>query len=194
MFRLKPLSLYDRSLTDETGNVAPPREMTQQDRLDRQAIRRIGSILHRVYPITDNAGRVIQYVAKPLKVELRRRDLAQILVGASLLSVPVGFTEEAWTLGAQLPTLNVAVLALVSIIFIGLYAYFTFYRDLFREYRFEYLKRVIAIYTVSLLVVAFFLSVIQVAPWAADPAVAIKRVVIVAFPASMSAALSDSIS
>lgn len=168
--------------------------MTQQERLDRQAIRRIGSILHRVYPITDNAGRVIQYVAKPLKVELRRRDLAQILVGASLLSVPVGFTQEAWMLGTQLPTLNVVVLALVSIAFIGLYAYFTFYRDLFREYRFEYFKRVIAIYAISMSVVALFLTIIEVAPWATDPVVALKRVVIVGFPASMSAALSDSIS
>ena len=168
--------------------------MSEGTETERQTIRRIGAILHKVYPIKDRAGRVIQYVAKPLKVELRRRDLAQILVGASILAIPVGFTEEVWTLGADLPILNVAGLALISIAFIALYVYFTFYRDLFNQYRFEYVKRVLAIYLLTLAVVASLLTIILVAPWGTESVVAIKRVVIVAFPASMSAALSDSIS
>ncbi len=161
---------------------------------ERFSIRRVGAILHKVYPIKDSAGRVIQYIAKPLKVELRRRDLTQILVGASVLAIPVGFTEEVWTLGSELPVTNVVGLSIISLAFIALYVYFTFYRDLFAQFRFEYVKRVLAIYFLTLVVVASLLTIIQGAPWAAEPTVAIKRVVIVAFPASMSAALSDSIS
>jgi uncharacterized membrane protein len=168
--------------------------MSEEIKTDRYSIRRVGAILHKVYPIRDSAGKLIQYVAKPLKVELRRRDLAQILVGASILAIPVGFTQEVWTLGAELPLWNVVALALISVIFIALYVYFTFYRDLFQQYRFEYVKRVVAIYVLTLALVASLLTIIQVAPWGAEPAVAIKRVVIVAFPASMSAALSGSIS
>ncbi len=168
--------------------------MSDETKTDRYSIRRVGAILHKVYPIQDAAGKVIQYVAKPLKVELRRRDLAQILVGTSILAIPVGFAEEVWALGSELPIWNVVLLALVSLVFIALYVYFSFYRDLFHQYRFEYVKRVTAIYLLTLAVVASLLTIIQVAPWGTEPVVALKRVVIVAFPASMSAALSDSIS
>lgn len=150
--------------------------------------------MHKIYPVKDSAGKVIQYIAKPLKVELRRRDIAQILVGASVLAIPVGFTEEVWNLGTELPIWNVAILALISIVFVALYVYFTFYRDLFHQFRFEYVKRVIAIYLLSLAVVAILLTVVRVAAWSADSAVALKRVIIVAFPATMSAAVSDAIS
>lgn len=158
------------------------------------SIRRIGALLHKVIPIKDGAGRIIQYVTKPLMVELRRRDLAQILAGAAILSVPVGFTEETWRLGEQLSSVKVALLALISLLFIAFYVYFTFYRDMFHLYRFEYVKRVIAIYMISLFVVALLLTLIGVAPWGSDSVLALKRVIIVGLPASMSAALSDSIS
>lgn len=157
------------------------------------SIRRIGSLLHKVIPIVDGAGKVVQFVARPLMVELRRRDIMQILVGASLLSIPVGFTEEVWGLGQRLPLANVALLGVASIGFVALFVYYNFYRELFREYWFEFVKRVMAIYLLSLVVVAALLSVIQVAPWGVDNLLAAKRVVIVAFPASMSAALSDAI-
>jgi uncharacterized membrane protein len=160
---------------------------------DRYTIRRIGNILHKIYPVKDNAGKVIHYLAKPLKVELRHRDLAQILVGASVLAIPVGFTEEVWTLGAKLPIWNVVVLALISIVFIALYVYFTFYRDLFHQFRSEYVKRVISIYLLSLMVVAVLMTILQIAEWN-DSTVAIKRIVIIAFPASMGAAVSNAIS
>lgn len=156
------------------------------------SIRRVGNLLHRIVPVKDNAGKVIQYLAKPLMVELRPRDLAQILAGAALLSVPVGFTEEAWRLGEQLSTPRVMLFGLVSMLLIALYVYFTFYRDLFAQFKFEYVKRVVAIYAISLLVVAGLLTLIGVAPWANDGLLAVKRVIIVALPASMSAALSDS--
>lgn len=157
------------------------------------SVRRIGSLLHKVTPIVDSAGKVVQLMAKPLMVELRRRDIMQILVGASLLSVPIAFTAEVWQLGEQLPALNVAILGVTSIAFVAAFVYSNFYRELLRPYLPEFIKRVLAIYLLSGLVVAALLTVIQVAPWQTDLALALKRVVLVTFPASMSAALSDAL-
>jgi len=167
--------------------------MTDEHRKENFTIQRIGRLLHKITPIVDSAGRVIQYVTNPLMVELRRRDIMQIIVGAAILAIPIGFTEEAWKLGERLPNLNIAILAIISVLFIAAFVYYNFYRDLFQQYWFEYVKRVLAIYILSLLVVGILLTLIEVAPWNTNFIVALKRVVIVAFPASMSAAVSDSI-
>jgi len=58
---------------------------------------------------------------------------------------------------------------------------------------FEYYKRVAAIYLFSLLVVSLILTIIQKCPWGTDNLLALKRIFIVAFPASMSAAVSDAL-
>lgn len=162
---------------------------------DKRAIRilRVAGRLHRIVPILDAAGRVIHYAVSPLKVELRRRDLMQIFVGSAVLAVPVAFTEETWQLGATLPMRNVMFLAAISVLFISAFVYFNFYRELLREHLFSYVKRVAAIYLLSLFVVGTLLSIIQMAPWQQDFILALKRTVIVGFPAAMSASVSDAI-
>jgi len=154
-------------------------------------LRKIGGYLHRVVPIADATGKVLSYALKPVMVEFRLRDLMQILVGASILAVPVAFTEETWNLGAELPLPNVLFLSGLSLLFIGLFIYFNFYRYMFRDHAGEYVKRVLSIYIFSLLVVGVLLTIIQRCPWGTDNMVALKRILIVAFPASMSASLSD---
>lgn len=156
-------------------------------------ILRVAGRLHRVVPVLDTAGKVIQYAVSPLKVELRKRDLMQILVGAGLLAIPVAFTEETWQLGRTLPAANVILLGVISLTFIAVYVYFNFYRDLFQGQALNYVKRVLAVYLISLVVVAVLLSLIEQAPWQQDFLLALKRVIIVGFPASMSAAVSDAI-
>lgn len=156
-------------------------------------IKRIGGYLHRVVPIMDETGKVVQHVLKPLMVEFRPRDLMQVIVGASILAVPVAFTEETWKLGAELELGNVLLLSGMSILFIALYVYFNFYKFHLRSHVLEYAKRVFSIYFFSLLVVALLLTIIERCPWGTDSLVAIKRILIVAFPASMSAAISDTL-
>lgn len=156
-------------------------------------IERIGGYLHRVVPIVDSAGKVLDYALKPLMVEFRPRDLMQIIVGASILAVPVAFTEETWRLGETLPFRNVLILSALSLLFIALFVYFNFYRFAFKGHAFEYVKRVLAIYLFALVVVGSLLTIIQRAPWSTDSLLAIKRTLIVAFPASMSAAVSDAL-
>lgn len=155
------------------------------------SVRRVGGYLHRVVPIVDGAGKVLNYALNPLMVEFRPRDLMQVIVGASILAVPVAFTEETWNLGATLPLNNVVALSALSLLFIALFVYFNFYRFAFRGQSVEYCKRVISIYIFSLLVVGLILTLIQKCPWGTDNALALKRILIVAFPASMSAAVSD---
>lgn len=166
----------------------------QSSPLARQgAIQRIGGYLHRVVPISDATGKILSYALKPVMVEFRPRDLMQVILGASVLAVPVAFTEETWNLGAELPLVNVLVLSGLSLVFIGLFVYFNFYRYLFKSHVWEYVKRVISIYIFSMLVVALLLTIIERCPWGIDNITAIKRIMIVAFPASMSAAISDTL-
>ena len=156
-------------------------------------IQRIGGYLHKVIPIIDHTGKVISHAVSPLKVELRRRDIMQIIVGASILSVPVAFTQETWDLGRDMSLRNVMILGIISILFIALHVYYNFYRHHFKDHIFEYLKRVVAIYMLSFIIVSALLTIIDKAPWDHDFLLALKRTIIVTFPASMSAAVSDGI-
>lgn len=94
-------------------------------------------------------------------------------------------------MGNVLPYSRVFGIALLSIFFISAFVYYNSYQNHIREHWDEFLKRVLTTYILSLLIVALILTLVQVAPWQADFAVAMKRVILVAFPASMSAAIAD---
>lgn len=167
--------------------------MNEENSLTKMEFKRLGrgKYLHTIIPIVDKSGTVVHRVVKPLMVELRKRDVVQILVGATILAIPVGFTEETWNLGQRLPVLNVLMLALFSVLFIALFVYMNFYRYYLKEHLAEYIKRVLAIYLLSLVVVGGLMTIILQCPWGVDNMLAIKRIVIVAFPASLSATLTD---
>jgi uncharacterized membrane protein len=165
----------------------------EKQRKAKQTIRRIGGYLHRLSPVLDSTGKVVSYVTTPLMVELKPRDIMQIIVGASILAIPVGFTEETWNLGERLPFSNILALAVVSLVFIALFVYFNFYRFQLKSYVLEYIKRVVAVYVISLFVVGLLLTIIEKCPWGTETMVAFKRIIIVAFPSSMSAAISDTL-
>ena len=158
-------------------------------------ITRIGraGYLHSIIPIVDSSGEIIQRIVKPLMVELKLKDIIQIFVGATLLAIPMAYTEETWQLGEKLPLLNVGILALLSLTFIAIFVYANFYRYYLKGFVFEYIKRVFAIYLISLIVVGFLMTVIQQCPWGVDNLLAIKRIVIVALPVSMSAVAVDAV-
>ena len=161
--------------------------------LGEATIKRIGGYLHRIDPVFDATGKVLSYTLKPLMTEFRFKDLMQVIVGASVLAVPIAFTEEVWKLGAELPLANVLCLSGVSILFIALFVYFNFYRYQLKGNFVSFVVRVCSIYAFSLLVVALLLTIIDRCPWEADRMLALKRILIVAFPASMSAAISDNL-
>ncbi|MTI86765.1 MAG: DUF2391 family protein [Balneolaceae bacterium] len=167
--------------------------MEENVEVKKTTIKRIGGYLHRVVPIADKSGEVISYVLKPLMVEFKPRDIIQVMVGSALLAIPVSLTEEAWTLGETLPHINVLYLALISILLISVFVYFNFYRHNLKGHTFNCVKRIVGTYLISLAVVALILTIFQKCPWGVDNVLAIKRTVIVAFPAAMSGTLSDMI-
>ncbi len=79
----------------------------------------------------------------------------------------------------------------LSLLFIACFVFFNFYRFNFKGHWFEYIKRVIATHGVSFLVVGVLLTIIRKCPWRPDNVLARKRIITVAFPASMSATISD---
>ena len=156
-------------------------------------VKRIGGYLHRVTEIKDSSGKVIQTIVAPFMVELRPKDALQIIVGATILAIPVGLTEETWILAEQLKVSSVAWLSILSLIFIAMFVYFNFYRFHLKGYFWQYVKRVIATYGLSLIVVGILLTIIEKCPWGSSNLIAIKRIIITAFPASMAATLSDTL-
>ena len=156
-------------------------------------IKRIGGYLHRLTPIVDNTGKIISHTITPFMVEFRPRDLMQVIVGASVLAVPVAFTEETWKLGEELALKNVLLLGGISLLFIAMFVYFNFYRFHLKNHVFKYIKRVIITYFCSFILVGILLTIIQRCPWNTNSILAIKRIIIVTFPASMSAAISDTL-
>ncbi len=143
--------------------------------------------------VGDEVQDILRRATNPLKTEFLLKDLLQVVIGATILAVPVGLSEESWRLANDLPASRIATLAAISIIFIGTFVYYNYYRGTFEDHWDEYVKRVLSTYFFSLLVVAGLLSLIEVAPWSMDLVLTFKRTIIVAFPASMSAVVADTI-
>lgn len=167
--------------------------MEQKVEIKETTIKRIGGYLHRVVPIADKSGKIISYALKPLMLEFKPRDIMQVIIGSALLAIPVSLTEEAWNLGKTLPISNVCLISILSLTMVSVFVYFNFYKVTLKGYVIDFIKRVIGTYIISLLVVALILSLLEKCPWGIDYVLALKRIVIVAFPAAMSGTLSDTI-
>ena len=136
---------------------------------------------------------IFHKIISPSTVEFLPKDVLQVLIGASILAIPVGFTEETWSLGATLPMLNIIGFIVISLLFIGAFTYYHYHKHTLHLHKEEYVKRVIFTYIIAFIVVAILLALIQKAPWSTDWILAFKRTVIVAFPSSMSGAIADTI-
>ena len=160
----------------------------------KKEVIRIAGKLKEVVLVHDEKGNLLHKIISPLMVEFYPRDLIQIIVGASILAIPVAFTEETWKLGESLPLAKVLSIMVLSLIFISIFVYYNFYRqENIREHWDEFIKRVVSTYFIAFIVVAVILTLIEKAPWLTDHMLAIKRIILVAFPASMSAAVADMI-
>ena len=165
--------------------------MEEKIEIKQSTIKRIGGYLHRVTPVADKSGEILSYVLKPLMVEFKLRDIFQVSVGSALLAIPVSFSEEAWKLGEILPNTNIIGITTFSLILTSVFVYFNFYRLNFKGHELDFVKRVLGTYLISMLIVGIILTLIDKCPWGLDNLLAVKRIVIVAFPAAMSGTLSD---
>lgn len=142
-------------------------------------------------------GKFLEGIIGPKAVEFDLHDLIQIIIGASILAVPIGFTQETWKFGEVLPLLNIFIIMGLTLFFIAIFTYFHYHKEHLRAnpkyHLIELTKRVFVTYVLSFIVVAIFLSVIQIISWRTDLLLSFKRVVVITFPSAMGATISDKI-
>ena len=159
----------------------------------KRKIIRVDGRLREIITVFDNKGKILQKIINPVMSEFYPRDIVQVIVGATLLAIPVAFTEETWKLGESLPFFNIFLLFILSLCFISSFVYYNYYRKKFKNNWKEYVKRVVSTYLISFIVVTSILVIIDKAPWFTNWSLALNRSIIVTFPASMSAAIADTV-
>jgi len=122
-----------------------------------------------------------------------RRDVAEIVVGACVMAFPVATTGEVWDLGEQLSLLRVLLFAVASVFFLGMMVFLLHHRkDVPADPR-TFFLRVLSTYGLTLVIAALLLYGVDKLPQFAAPLVAVKRTILVAFPASFAATVVDSV-
>lgn len=133
-------------------------------------------------------------VIDPFFHEFHLKDVLQVIIGASILAIPVGFTREVWELGELLPIANILSFILLSLLFISLFTYYHYHREQgLKKHHKHFTRRVVLTYFLAFFVVAIILTLIQKAPWNENWILALKRIALVTFPASMSGTIADAI-
>ncbi len=121
------------------------------------------------------------------------KDLSEITIGAVLLAFPVALTEDAWNLGNSLPVLNTIIIVVLSLSFTAWFGYHAQYQSKLDTHGQEFVLRVVVTYSITLVISALILAVLDQFPLWSEPAIAIKRMIIVAAPASAAATVVDSL-
>lgn len=119
------------------------------------------------------------------------KDLAEIALGACVMAFPVAVTEEVWNLGAELSTTRALLFALASIFFLAILILLLHHQELEGTSLSDFFKRTISTYIVTLLISAALLYGVDRFDLLGDPMVALKRAILVAFPASFAATVVD---
>jgi len=124
--------------------------------------------------------------------KIRLTDIAEIILGAVILGFPVAVTEEVWVLSTELPLGRVVFIALGSIGILAWFAFHVFYHGSLKQSVGRFIVRVLAAYLITLVAVGLILFAVDQLPFLTEPVVAIKRMIIVALPASFTATVVDS--
>jgi len=122
---------------------------------------------------------------------INTEDIIQVVVGASALTVPVAFSEESWRLSETLPLFNVIILLLLSLLFIGLYSFQGIFQGNVKHRFYDFIFRILVDYGVTLIVVFIILFALNRMPLLDQPMIALKRIILLSFPASMGGVIVD---
>jgi len=128
----------------------------------------------------------------PPEPRFQWRDVAEIAVGACIMAFPVAATEEIWNLGAKLSLGRVLVFAVTSVFFLTLFIHVIHGHNHFPLTHKAFLLRVVSTYGVTFLISALLLLGVDRLELFQDPLIALKRTILVAFPASFAATAVDS--
>ena len=124
--------------------------------------------------------------------QFHRRDIAEIAVGACIMAFPVAVTEEVWNLGADLSLWRALLFALASVSFLAICIYVLHGHAASSLTQKAFLRRVAVTYGLTLLISALLLLGVDRFDLLQDPVIALKRTILVAFPASFAATAVDS--
>lgn len=127
-----------------------------------------------------------------MNLSFNLEDAVQVTIGAFALAVPVAFSEEAWRLGETLPLQNLLLVFVLSLFFLGLFAYGSVFQASIAHRIPVFLWRIVIAYLIAALVVALVLMALDKFPLFTHSAIALKRLVIITLPASMGAIVVDS--
>jgi len=117
-------------------------------------------------------------------------DISQIVIGASVMAIPIAFSEELWEFGETLPTFNIIMLAILSIAIQFFYTYFSIFEGKEKRH-FNIVFRVCLNYILTFLTVGIILFALNRLPLSLDILVGLKRMIILSFPASLGAVIVD---
>lgn len=127
------------------------------------------------------------------KHTFNKEDLFQVIIGSAALTLPVAFSEESWKLSQTLPWLNIGLVIVLSLLLINLYSISSIFSGQINHRLPHFILRTIIDYTITLFVVFIILVAINRMPILSDPIIAIKRIIILSFPASMGGVIVDSL-
>jgi len=127
-----------------------------------------------------------------MKYSFNLEDASQVAIGAFALGVPISFSEEAWRLGVTLPACNLAIVFCVAVVFLSFFAYQSVFQGNIKHRVPVFLFRVVVAYSIAGFIVALILLSLDKFPLLTEPAIALKRLVVITMPASMGAIIVDS--
>jgi uncharacterized membrane protein len=130
----------------------------------------------------------------PRSTQIKMHDVAQLVVGALVLGFPVAVTEEVWDLSESLPWTSIIPVIAWSIFVLGGFIYYLHHQGGRIGTKTEFASRLLLSYGLTLVCCAIALALVDKFPIFGEPETAIKRVILVAFPASFAATVVDSMS
>lgn len=127
-----------------------------------------------------------------MNLSFNLEDASQVAIGAFALAVPISFSEEAWKLGETLPLANLLLIFILSVVFLGFFAYENVFQANIKYRTPIFISRIFIAYFIAALVVALVLFALNKFPLTTDPVIALKRLIVITMPASMGAIIVDS--
>lgn len=123
--------------------------------------------------------------------KLRARDVAELTIGAGVMGFPMAMTEEVWNLSSEFTLPRILLISLATILVIGALVWYLYQHGEPPEKRQNFMLRVLVGYGLTLLISAGLLFMIDRLELASDPILALKRTILVAFPASFGGTAVD---
>ncbi|MEM8782868.1 MAG: DUF2391 family protein [Planctomycetota bacterium] len=179
--------------TPKTDNTAEHKSPGFTDVSESPILKQLNGYLHSMTPVFDETGELLSWAMQPVMVEFKARDIAQVVVGSTILAVPMILSDETIRAAEEMTRLRIGVVAFVSVGFIAAFAYFNFYRKMIRGHVLDFTKRVVLTYGISLAVVLGLMETLGQTHWSTEYEQTLRHMILVGLPASMFATVADAV-